>query len=613
MLRRKFMADVRKRAKVLKGAINKYMVTDDTLALKPAVDPLKFNAFREYQFRTNPEKLNGFKAWFQGQVDRGVLEVGKQPPWTNTYVDSAYRKGVVRAYTDTHREALAASSDFYAGSQAQFLQQAFASPEVVSKIQMIYTRTYDSLKGYTAQMATDTSRILAQGLSNGYGPRQIAREMNARIDGLTRKRALTIARTEVINAHAEGQLDAFELMGVEEVGLQAEWSTAGDDRVCARCAAMAGEVMSVKKARGLIPLHPNCVVGSTQIISPNPLSIFCGHYTGKIVEIVTAKGRRLSVTENHVLLSERGWVPAKFLAEGDYLFDAAAIKSCVFQDPDNDHGVACIEDVFTTLFESLGEGCKTSTDAAAEDFHGDGKSFNSKIDIILSNRHLREQTQTAFFSKPEEFDFMFGDIPSIDTEAFDSRGAFSEHLFTVAAAADCFMGFNSVLSVFLRGTFFHHQPIGGDLPAALDAGHIQSVLHNIPTDAKLLTELVDRNPGLIKLDEIIQRFRTEFDSGFGSGLTARSDQSNFFEVFPKCVPSTNPLGSVGTTHSREVALDCIVEINTAWHNDLLVYDVETAESMYIANGLLSSNCRCAWIPSSAPSAKKIFTSPALTG
>ena len=64
--------------------------------------------------------------------------------------------------------------------------------------------------------------------------------------------------TQGIHAHSEGQLDSFEKLGVEEVGVMAEWITAGDDRVCERCAVLEGAVLKVKEARGLIPRHPNC-------------------------------------------------------------------------------------------------------------------------------------------------------------------------------------------------------------------------------------------------------------------------------------------------------------------------------------------------------------------
>jgi hypothetical protein len=79
---------------------------------------------------------------------------------------------------------------------------------------------------------------------------------------------MTIARTETVRAHGEGQLDAMELLGVEEVGVAVEWSTSGlgggvtdlgNPSPCPLCAPLQGMVMTVKEARGLLPRHPNCL------------------------------------------------------------------------------------------------------------------------------------------------------------------------------------------------------------------------------------------------------------------------------------------------------------------------------------------------------------------
>ena len=38
----------------------------------------------------------------------------------------------------------------------------------------------------------------------------------------------------------------------------AEWMTAGDQRVCARCQANEGHRFTIEQARNMIPLHPQC-------------------------------------------------------------------------------------------------------------------------------------------------------------------------------------------------------------------------------------------------------------------------------------------------------------------------------------------------------------------
>jgi SPP1 gp7 family putative phage head morphogenesis protein len=107
-------------------------------------------------------------------------------------------------------------------------------------------------------MGTQLSRILANGLLQGSSPYEIAREMTKTISGLSNSRAMSIARTETIAAHAEAQLNAFKELGIKEVGLKVEWSTAGDELVCPQCEPLEGIVLTIDEARGLIPLHANC-------------------------------------------------------------------------------------------------------------------------------------------------------------------------------------------------------------------------------------------------------------------------------------------------------------------------------------------------------------------
>ncbi len=258
-LRRSFMNDMRRRFNNLRKSIDKWVGEQDELGLEKRTGPAKvFN--KKYEFSTDAKKVAGFQNWFGDQVNRELLSVlpGTKDPWTAKYVDSAHRQGVTRAFIDTHKEALAKNSDFYAGTKEQFLKDAFNAPEMLSKVELLHTRSFDDLKDITSTMSKDMNRILADGMANGKGPREMARELRKGVSGLEKKRAMTIARTEIIHAHAEGQLDGFEELGVEEVGLMAEILTAGDTRVCPQCQGESGNVYTVKAARGMIPFHPNC-------------------------------------------------------------------------------------------------------------------------------------------------------------------------------------------------------------------------------------------------------------------------------------------------------------------------------------------------------------------
>jgi SPP1 gp7 family putative phage head morphogenesis protein len=218
----------------------------------------KLSTNERWRFNTTPEQLEAFKEWLKTQVEYYVTGMTDEELW-NKFIESGFKKGAGRAFDDTKPQAgwTEAEGAFYAGTKDQFLKSAFGQPESLSKIQLLAARTFDELEGMSADMQNKLGRILVDGLTRGNGPIAIAREMSNQLN-LSMTRAETIARTELIRAHAEGQLVGLEELGVDEVGVMVEWSTAGDDRVCELCEPMEGVVLKIEEARGMIPRHCNC-------------------------------------------------------------------------------------------------------------------------------------------------------------------------------------------------------------------------------------------------------------------------------------------------------------------------------------------------------------------
>jgi len=262
MLRRGFLAEMNRRFVKLYREIKILIVEEDAFGLKERTPLVILAAPNRFAFATKPQKLRAFHTWLQDQINQVVFVVSGRgvpgQPWTYQYIEPAFKKGVTRAYSDVSKESLASSPEWYKGSQEQFLRTTFSQPVVMEKVELLSLRAFEQLKGVTALMSQQMSRILSTGLISGHNPLKIAREMQKSISGLSRVRARMIARTEIIHAHAEGQLASFRMLGVEELGIMAEWSTAGDDRVCPDCGALEGEVFTIDEAEGLIPLHPNC-------------------------------------------------------------------------------------------------------------------------------------------------------------------------------------------------------------------------------------------------------------------------------------------------------------------------------------------------------------------
>ena len=258
-VRKHFVADMTRRFKNINKAVHKLLVEDDAFGLGVSLSPFQVNIEKQvWRFRTDTEKVDSFRRWLQDQIDQDVLSVNAAgDPWLNTYIESSYKKGQLRGYQQVYG-SMVDSQERQELIESQRFGISFAGAEETKRVEAIYTRAWNDLKGTTDVMRQKLSRNLSLGLANGLGADAIARAMTKDIGGLTRTRANVIARSEVIAAHAEGQLDAYQALGIEEVQVQAEWLTAGDNRVCPECGFLEGATLTIDEARGLIPRHPQC-------------------------------------------------------------------------------------------------------------------------------------------------------------------------------------------------------------------------------------------------------------------------------------------------------------------------------------------------------------------
>lgn len=218
---------------------------------------------REFDFPTDDdgEKVDAFLDWLQAAEDDEVLEVFRRTSsggvavreeWQDIYVRRSYAKGVEYANARLREQGV----DVDAIDTAQL----FNTPIHADALGILSTRNFRELQGITDEMDRQISRVLTEGFAQGQNPRVMARNINEVVDDVGITRARTLARTETINAHAESTLNRFErILGPDaEVTGSAEWSTAGDNRVCAICAGLEGTVYELDDARGLIPVHPSC-------------------------------------------------------------------------------------------------------------------------------------------------------------------------------------------------------------------------------------------------------------------------------------------------------------------------------------------------------------------
>lgn len=279
-LRNVFSRNMNRRFTELVTVVKRAVVEEDVFGLKPKTHTLQMTTpgKEAFIFRRDSEKVEEFMKWLQTQVDKGILEVttfqqiGKsiESAWTNLYISDSYKRGLLRARS----EMIKAGMDIPSMDQSGGVDVWMRSPFHLERLGLLFTRTFNDLKGITAAMDMQIARVLAQGIADGDGMLLLARKLVATINGTgmgdlgitdtlgrfipASVRAEMLARTEIIRAFSEATLNEMQNWGVEGVNALCEFHSANDDRVCEKCQHLEGKIYTIDEAHGIIPVHPRC-------------------------------------------------------------------------------------------------------------------------------------------------------------------------------------------------------------------------------------------------------------------------------------------------------------------------------------------------------------------
>lgn len=207
-----------------------------------------------FNFDHNADKEEAFRGWFDSQADREIVE---QFGGENELIRSGYERGVKDANIDL-REA----------GRVDGLPETDISlrrPVHRDTLEAVYTRNFRALEGMTADIGRDLSRELSEGLAAGESADDVAARIVDTVgqvdDGTPRgamARATAIARTELMNAHHEGQLTQYEQFGVEQI---VPVLAPGACELCQTIDSNAP--YGVGEAHAILPAHVNCVCSWT--------------------------------------------------------------------------------------------------------------------------------------------------------------------------------------------------------------------------------------------------------------------------------------------------------------------------------------------------------------
>lgn len=318
-----------------------------------------------------------------------------------------------------------------------------------------------------------------------------------------------------------------------------------------------------------------CLPGDARIPFADGVEIaYRRWYSGDLAELLTASGKAIRGTPNHPVLTPNGWVAMGALKEGDHLIEVAE----QIVDPakqDRDSAVPLISQVFGAL-KRLGIAEKRC--GQREQFHGDGSEGD--IDIVRAARPLNFgrialRTQGSLnldLSEADEALAFVGPLDRLFSRGFAPTPRFMSGMHEFLAALDAFTG--------------HSQEVGVASAAKRSASRDDMSRYDRARDAEFPRDgeyafaglvamphfsAVKSHPANHSFSEIQQSHFVPHPNQFRTDIKGRSD---LLDRLP-----------FGTQASR------IVEVKRHWFSGR-VFNLQTVYGWYIANGIITHNCRC---------------------
>lgn len=406
-------------------------------------------------------------------------------------------------------------------------------------------KTIETVVGLDERYANAVMNRLNLHLGSGMAPDLAVERADRYARALLRDRAERIARTETIAAEAEGLVESWRVAGDEgfmPTGAQKTWIEAsGSERTCEACEELGSmdpigldeewysEVL--EEDIGQPPAHPHCLPGDALITARGSVSATTERrYDGDLVVIRTASGKQLACTPNHPVLTRGGWVPARLAHIGGYIVSTRGGERVPLIDMQH-------EDVPTTI-EQVAQATRRArhmtaapVPTTAEDFHGDGGG--SKIAVVWTDRQLRHGIDAARAEHSRQAYFRRAYV-----------GAFI--LAALRSAAQRFVG------------DFAPSPSGVRLPSQAQAVAARCSRHSL------------------------EHRRAAVSRGHSAGKQAETNGA---------AADTEEFRAALLGHTSVVELDQVIDVNVlSFHGHVL--NLETSSGAFVANGVVTHNCRC---------------------
>lgn len=341
-----------------------------------------------------------------------------------------------------------------------------------------------------------------------------------------------------------------------------------------------------------------CLVPGTLVEGPAPTGATRLEYTGDIVSILTASGNHLAGTPKHPVLTSSGWRPLKDLRPGDQVISDNREQRHAGVVPDHVQ--------MPTLIEEVGESGTPVLLAGPARRELDSDRTYREVRAVLPDGYLLSE-RDASFSKPLRDLLLVGRVgPGAKLLGLnDAQLPFGGDRDPSAGCMCWLEHGSSLLGSGLGPTLAHagaghgrpfftgqvgHEP--GDAAMArpsLDTSSAQVVTHHSAADAEGGADRDGALSGDVARDQLGSLGISQFSGPLA--LTDGMDSPRGQGVYEPFVADAESGLELLKRLAGSVAIDEVVSVNVAPNTTGHVWDLTTEPSWFIANGIVTHNCR----------------------
>jgi len=340
-----------------------------------------------------------------------------------------------------------------------------------------------------------------------------------------------------------------------------------------------GGILIVDTLRGATSkglFHANCFPPEVAVSGPAVRAADTRWYEGELVIIHTASGNELPVTPNHPILTTEGWVKAGSLDVGDHLVRHLDTKRMHLVGPNDQQVPALIGDVARALRKS-GSVKSVRVPATSEQFHGDGLS--GYVDVVLADGLLGDRLNPSISQPIDHHSFL---VSGMGLGSFSSESFGEKVLVSSRHAADSLVRSGDLPSS-LIGSHLGPLPSLGLGARDLGAMLVDPVPNRGLRGSKSFSQIPLGLSGPVSSDDLV-----DFVAGQASQTWSQPEVLHAGSDY--LVADVEGGRYLLDRLAAFIALDDVVRIDrSAWSGH--VYNLETVDGWYSANGIVVHNCR----------------------